>query len=65
MGTAAAAKDVAGSSHWKIERVISVALVPLCAAPFVTGGGYTTDMLLAIAVPVHNHMYEFSPYRST
>mmetsp|Transcript_36557 Transcript_36557/g.95696 ORF Transcript_36557/g.95696 Transcript_36557/m.95696 type:complete len:141 (+) Transcript_36557:44-466(+) len=52
----AGAVDASGASHWKIERVLSVALVPLCLSPFVTGGGYATDMMLAVAVPVHNHM---------
>lgn len=52
----AVSTDTSGVSHWKIERMLSVGLIPLCLAPFVTGGGYMTDMALAIAVPVHNHM---------
>eukprot|EP00035_Acanthoeca_spectabilis_P020859 m.434983 g.434983 ORF g.434983 m.434983 type:complete len:158 (+) comp17791_c0_seq1:22-495(+) len=52
----AGAVNNSGTSHWKIERALSVALVPLCLSPFVTGGGFTTDMMLAVALPIHNHM---------
>ncbi|OLL22454.1 Oligosaccharide translocation protein rft1 [Neolecta irregularis DAH-3] len=45
-----------GSYHWTFERLISVALVPLIAAPFAAGSVYpVVDAILASTLVIHSH----------
>eukprot|EP00043_Microstomoeca_roanoka_P025363 m.8466 g.8466 ORF g.8466 m.8466 type:complete len:152 (-) comp5455_c0_seq1:219-674(-) len=47
--------DTSGLSHWKIERGLSVALVGLIPAAFITPGPFV-DYSLALAIPLHNYL---------
>ena len=42
--------------HWKYERILSIATVPLCLYPIMTGPSRMCDFLLAFAIPAHMHM---------
>ena len=46
-----------GSYHWTFERLISVGLIPLTIAPFVSGSlNPTTDAILCATVLIHSHI---------
>ncbi|EDQ89625.1 uncharacterized protein MONBRDRAFT_32293 [Monosiga brevicollis MX1] len=47
--------DTHGLSHWKVERLLSVALVPLIPAAFIAPGP-AVDYGLAVIVPIHNYL---------
>jgi succinate dehydrogenase (ubiquinone) membrane anchor subunit len=45
-----------GSTHWVIERALSVSLVPLFGAAFVYGSHPHTNMALGFVLPLHCHI---------
>ena len=45
-----------GSYHWQLERILSVAVLPLCVIPLVTGPSKTVDFLLGFLMPLHCHL---------
>ncbi|EGD81536.1 hypothetical protein PTSG_02255 [Salpingoeca rosetta] len=47
--------DTTGLGHWKLERVVSVALVGLVPAAFVAPGPFV-DYSLAVTMPLHTYM---------
>jgi succinate dehydrogenase (ubiquinone) membrane anchor subunit len=57
--TAAETKEVskmAGSYHWQFERLISLAILPVCAVPVFTGPSKVADFLLTFLLPLHCHL---------
>ena len=45
-----------GSYHWQAERILSVAVLPLCVIPIVAGPSSTVDFLLGFLMPLHCHL---------
>lgn len=42
-----------GSRHWTAERIVAISLVPLTAAPFITGATTATDSILSSLLLYH------------
>ncbi len=52
--TAAPVVSGSGGTHWKLERVVSVAMVGLIPAAFIYPNP-VVDYGLALALPLHGH----------
>ena len=47
----------AGSHHWSIERVLSIATIPLLtSAIFTSHPSFLVDVALGVVIPLHTHI---------